>query len=64
MPRWNKIIVTGIKKDGVFLGKKYKSTKHHLVELITKVEKDSIFTKKEREEVIWVMDYMIVTFVI
>ena len=50
--RGNKIIVTGIKKDGVFLGKKYKSTKHHLVELITKVEKDSIFTKKEREEVI------------
>ena len=44
--------MTGIKKDGVFLGKKYKSTKHHLVELITKVEKDSIFTKKEREEVI------------
>ena len=50
--RGNKIIVTGIKKDGIFLGKKYKSTKHHLVELITKVEKDSIFTKKEREEVI------------
>lgn len=49
--RGNKIIITGIKKDGVFLGKKYKKTPYHLVELITEIDNDSIKTQKERVEV-------------
>ena len=46
--RGNKIIVTGIKKDGMFIAKKYKSTPHHLVELITSIEDGFILTQEER----------------
>ena len=49
--RGNKIIVTGIKREESFIGKKYKNTPYHLVELITRVsENGSIETQKERVE--------------
>ena len=49
--RGNKIIVCGIKRDDMFLAKKYKSTPFHLVELITQINDDgTIITQGEREE--------------
>jgi DNA polymerase-3 subunit alpha len=49
--RGNKIIVTGIKREESFIGKKYKNTPYHLVELITRVsETGAIETQKERVE--------------
>lgn len=49
--RGNKIIVTGIKREESFIGKKYKNTPYHLVELITRVsETGAIETQKERIE--------------
>ena len=48
--RGNKIIVSGIKQEGMFIGKKYKSNDWHLVELITKIEDNGkIRVKRERE---------------
>lgn len=49
--RGNKIIVTGIRRGDNFIGKKYKNTPFHLVELITNInEKGYIETEKERRE--------------
>ena len=48
--RGNKIIISGIKQEGMFIGKKYKSNDWHLVELITKIEDNGeIRVKRERE---------------
>lgn len=47
--RGNKIIVTGIKRDDIFLAKKYNSTPYHLVELIENInEKGQIKTRGQR----------------
>lgn len=49
--RGNKIIVTGIRREGTFVGKKYKNTPYHLVELITNVDENGyIQTQQERIE--------------
>ena len=49
--RGNKIIVTGIKREGTFVAKKYKNTPHHLVELITDIDSQGyITTQQERIE--------------
>lgn len=49
--RGNKIIVTGIKREDSFQGKKYKSTPYHLVELIRDVKNDGTLVTEERLEV-------------
>lgn len=47
--RGNKIIVTGIKRDDMFLAKKYSRTPYHLVELITHIDDNGyIQTRGER----------------
>ena len=52
LSRGNKIIVTGIRRDSDYIAKKYKNTPHHLVELITSIDKDGyIKTQTERVEV-------------
>ena len=48
--RGNKIIVTGIRRDDIFLAKKYSQTPYHLVELIENVEGDKIKIRSERLE--------------
>jgi len=49
LKRGNKIIVTGVRNGDAFIGKKYKATPYHLIELITDVEEDGTFsTKTER----------------
>ena len=51
--RGNKIIVTGIKKDDIFIAKKYSRTPYHLVELIEQIDGNEIITRGERlEEII------------
>ena len=48
--RGNKIIVSGIKKDGMFVCKKYKKTPWHLCELITDIYDDGfVEIQKERK---------------
>lgn len=47
----NKIIVTGIKREDSFQGKKYKSTPYHLVELIKDIKSDGTLITEERLEV-------------
>lgn len=49
--RGNKIIVCGIRQEDSFRAKKYRSTPHHLVELITDIEGEELITQKERVEV-------------
>lgn len=50
--RGNKIIVTGIKRDDIFIAKKYARTPYHLVELITGIDEYGYLElKKEREEI-------------
>lgn len=49
--RGNKIIVTGIKREDSFQGKKYKSTPYHLVELIKDIKSDGTLITEERLEV-------------
>lgn len=50
--RGNKIIVTGIRRGDMFIGKKYKSTPYHFVELIEEVNEDGTATiRGERLEV-------------
>ncbi|MBQ4060566.1 MAG: hypothetical protein IJD46_00930 [Bacilli bacterium] len=49
--RGNKIIVTGIRRDDMFMAKKYSRTPYHLVELITEVNGRKIKTCGERAEV-------------
>ena len=52
LSRGNKIIVTGIRRNSDFIAKKYKNTPHHLVELITSIDKDGyIQTQIERTAV-------------
>lgn len=46
--RGNKIIVTGIKRDGMFFGKKYKNTPYHLIEQITKINDDGTIETRTR----------------
>ena len=49
--RGNKVIITGIRREGTFVAKKYKNTPHHLVELITSIDdKGYITTQLERVE--------------
>ena len=48
--RGNKIIVTGIRRDDIFLAKKYSRTPYHLVELIENIEGDKIKIRSERLE--------------
>ena len=51
LSRGNKIIVTGIRRDSDYVCKKYKSTKWHLVELITSIDENGyITTQTERIE--------------
>ena len=53
LQRGNKIIVTGIKKDDIFIAKKYSRTPYHLVELIEQIDGHEIITRGERlEEII------------
>lgn len=49
--RGNKIIVTGIKREDSFQGKKYKSTPYHLVELIKDIKSDGTLITEERLEI-------------
>jgi len=52
LARGNKIIVTGIRRGEMFVGKKYSRTPYHLVELITDIkENGTIITKEERMEI-------------
>ena len=52
LSRGNKVIITGIKREDNFIAKKYKSTPHHLVELITSIDEDGyIKTQTERIEI-------------
>ena len=49
--RGNKIIVTGIRREDMFIAKKYKSTPYHLVELIVDIDENgNILTQEERIE--------------
>lgn len=51
--RGNKVIVTGIRRNDGFMGKKYSRTPYHLVELITEIHNDgTIETRGERAEVV------------
>ena len=53
LQRGNKIIVTGIKKDDIFIAKKYSRTPYHLIELIEQIDGNEIITRGERlEEII------------
>lgn len=50
--RGNKIIVSGIKREGNFLLKKYRSTPWHSIELITNIDENGVIeTRGERMEV-------------
>lgn len=52
LARGNKIIVCGIRRDNMFIAKKYKQTPYHLVELITSIDEEGrIRTRGERMEV-------------
>lgn len=52
LTRGNKIIVTGMRRESMFIAKKYKNTPYHLVELITEIAEDgSIKTVGERADV-------------
>ncbi len=52
LARGNKIIVCGIRRDNMFIAKKYKRTPYHLVELITSIDDEGrIRTRGERMEV-------------
>ena len=47
--RGKKIIATGIKRDDMFLAKKYKRTPYHLVEEIVKINDDGTIATRHRE---------------
>lgn len=52
LSRGNKIIVTGMRRESMFIAKKYKNTPYHLVELITEITEDgSIKTVGERADI-------------
>lgn len=46
--RGNKIIVTGIRRDNLFVAKKYKSTSHHLIEQILDIDDEGYITTYSR----------------
>ena len=46
--RGNKIIVTGIRRDNLFVAKKYKSTPYHLIEQITEIDDNGYITTYSR----------------
>lgn len=46
--RGNKIIVTGIRQENIFLAKKYAATPYHLVELITDIQNGEIKIRSAR----------------
>ena len=48
--RGNKLIITGIRRDESFHGKKYKSTPYHLVDLIQEVKDDGTLIINNRRE--------------
>lgn len=48
LTRGNKIIVTGIKQGDGFIGKKYKNTPYHLIELIEDIQEPYVITKQQR----------------
>lgn len=49
--RGNKLIITGIRRDNMFIAKKYKKTPYPLVEIIDKVEENgNLITRSERAE--------------
>ena len=48
--RGNKLIITGIRRDESFHGKKYKSTPYHLVDLIQEVKEDGTLVINNRRE--------------
>ena len=49
--RGNKIIVTGIRREDMFIAKKYKDTPYHLVELVVDIDENgNILTQEERTE--------------
>lgn len=48
--RGNKLIITGIRRDESFHGKKYKSTPYHLVDLIQEVKEDGTLIINNRRE--------------
>ena len=48
--RGNKIVVCGVRMGDEFLAKKYKSTPHHLVEIITEVTDNGMVLTRERIE--------------
>ena len=49
--RGNKIVVSGIKREDTFIGKKYSRTPWHMVELIVGVNEDGTVITREREGV-------------
>lgn len=54
LTRGNKIIVTGMRRENMFIAKKYKNTPYHLVELITEISEDgNIKTIGERADEKW-----------
>ena len=48
--RGNKVIITGIRREDMFLGKKYSRTPYHLVELIENINDDGSLTVNPRAE--------------
>lgn len=48
--RGNKLIITGIRREESFHGKKYKSTPYHLVDLIQEVKEDGTLIINNRRE--------------
>ena len=48
--RGNKVIITGIRREDMFLGKKYSRTPYHLVELIENINDDGSLTINPRAE--------------
>lgn len=48
--RGNKLIITGIRRDESFQGKKYKSTPYHLVDLIQEVREDGTLIINNRRD--------------
>ena len=49
--RGNKIVVSGVKREDTFTGKKYSRTPWHMVELIVGVNEDGTVITREREGV-------------
>lgn len=48
--RGNKLIITGVKRENMFLAKKYRSTPYHLIEKIEEVREDGTLKLSSRSE--------------